>query len=200
MKSAMVFVLAALGAAILGLAAAVAFLPPGHVQAALLALRQGPPTPPKAAPASEADLPLEAGVLLEARRRLVEDREAFEQERAVAAAQLTSERAEIEVLRKGVEGRQAELARSAKSAAAAPPLAGGPAAAASEKGVKALALVASRMAPASAVKLLSQEGEASAARILARMEPRQAGKVMAAFVEAEPEKAGRVAGLLEKGQ
>ena len=175
-------------------------LPAGRLKAAVTALKGAegavPPTAP--VPTATSDLlPADAGVLTEARARLLEAKEDFRQERAMAEAQLRAERSEIDALKAAVEARVEELART-RSEAAAP--ASRPAAAGAGKGAKAVAELTAKMSPKDVVHLLQDESEAEVARILGKMDARQAGKVMSELVAADAERARKVMALMKEGR
>lgn len=188
-----VLFLLALGA--LGFAAAK--LPKERTGAALAALKGEAPAP---AVPLEAEPPADAGILLDARARLEEDRGTFQQETTLALAQIQAERSELEALQAtlqaGLETLAREQAKQAQEGSPAGKAAGGTG---SDKGMKAVAEMAARMTPKDAAQLLSGQGDAEAARILRRMDPKQAGKVMSAFVETDAGRAGRIVTLMREG-
>ena len=180
-----------------GLGVAAAKLPKERMDAALAALKGETPKP--AEPLEEAPTAA-AGSLLAARARLEEDRGTFQQERAVALAQIQAERAELLALQVTLQASLETLTREQAKQAQAGNAPGGVAAGGgSDKGVKAVAEMAAKMTPKDAAQLLSGQGDAEAARILRCMDPKQAGKVMSAFVETDAGRAGRIVTLMREG-
>lgn len=205
---AIVGLLAVLAAGAAGIAVKTKRLPPERLDAALAALKgQVPDKNDK--PAEIEPLPASPPLLIEARARLAEDREALRQEQALSRAQIEAERSELETLRAAVEARiqawEAQAPGAGKpTGAEAGSLPGGGTsgggaalAAHDGKGVKAAAEVTARMKPKDAAQLLAGETDAGAARILRRMDPKLAGKVMTELMLADADRARRMFTLMQ---
>lgn len=203
MRKALSWTLSGLGVLFLlalgGLGVAASKLPKERTAAALAALKGEAPKPPSTTEEAST-APEDAGILLDARARLEADRGAFQQERTLALAQIQAERAELEALQATLQAGLETLTREqAKQAQAGGDVPGRAAGTVSDKGLKAVAEMAAKMAPKDAAQLLSGQGDAEAARILRRMDPKQAGKVMSAFVETDAGRAGRIVTLMREG-